>query len=81
MLLMLERPARSRCRGQLCAHNPLAHRARPEAVLIDKTPIDIRCAHCSRSSSSKCGAPRRSVVQQPDEEHHYLGYEQPLESI
>jgi hypothetical protein len=42
MLLMLERA------GQITLppvsyvrHNPLAHRARPEPVLIDKTPIDF----------------------------------------
>jgi hypothetical protein len=61
MLLMLERA------GQITLppvsyvrHNPLARRARPEPVLIDKTPSKIRCANCSRWSSSRCGAPRRS---------------------
>jgi hypothetical protein len=61
MLLMLERA------GQITLppvsyvrHNPLAHRVRPEPVLIDKTPIEDPLRNCNRSSSSKCGAARRS---------------------
>ena len=80
MLLMLERA------GQITLppvsyvrHNPLAHRVRPQPVLIDKTPIaDLLC----KLQPLEFEQVRRSV-QEPlfnslMEEHHYLGYEQPV---
>jgi hypothetical protein len=60
-------------------HNPLAHRARPEPVLLDQTPIEgplkeldsIEFAQVRRS----CDEPLfNSLI----EHHHYLGYEQPV---
>lgn len=60
-------------------HNPLAHRARPEPVLLDQTPIEgplkkldpIRFTQVRRS----CDEPLfNSLI----EHHHYLGYEQPV---
>ncbi len=80
MLLMLERA------GQITLppvsyvrHNPLAQRARPEPVLIDKTPIEDALRKLQPLEFEQV---RRSA-QEPlfnslMEEHHYLGYEQPV---
>jgi hypothetical protein len=80
MLLMLERA------GQITLppvsyvrHNPLAHRARPEPVLIDKSPIEDPLHKLQPLEFEQV---RRSA-QEPlfnslMEEHHYLGYEQPV---
>jgi hypothetical protein len=61
LLLMLERA------GQITLppisyvrHNSLAHRARPEPVLIDRTPIEDRVRNLQPLASSKCDEPRRS---------------------
>jgi hypothetical protein len=60
-------------------HNPLAHRARPEPVLIDTTPIAERL----RNLQPLAFEPVRRTADEPlfnslMEEHHYLGYEQPV---
>src|ERR1035437_10099913 len=80
MLLMLERA------GQITLppvsyvrHNPLAQGARPEPVLIDKTPIEDPL----RKLQPLDFEPVRRTAQEPlfnslMEEHHYLGYEQPV---
>ena len=80
MLLMLERA------GQITLppvsyvrHNPLVDRARPERVLIDKTPIEDPL----RKLQPLEFEPVRRTEQEPlfnslMEEHHYLGYEQPV---
>ena len=80
MLLMLERA------GQITLppvsyvrHNPLAQRTRPEPVLIDKTPIEDALRRLQPLEFEQV---RRSA-QEPlfnslMEEHHYLGYEQPV---
>ena len=80
MLLMLERA------GQITLppvsyvrHNSLAHRTRPEPMLIDKTPIDSPLRNLQPLAFEQV---RRSA-QEPlfnslMEEHHYLGYEQPV---
>ena len=80
MLLMLERA------GQITLppvsyvrHNPLAHRARPEPVLIDKSPLEDPLHKLQPLEFEQV---RRSA-QEPlfnslMEEHHYLGYEQPV---
>ena len=80
MLLMLERA------GQITLppvsyvrHNPLAKRARPEPARIDTTPVENRLrdlqplefAQVRRTSNE-------SVFNGLMEEHHYLGYEQPV---
>jgi Domain of unknown function (DUF4338) len=80
MLLMLERA------GQIplppvsyVRHNPLAKRARPEPARIDTTPVEDRLrdlrplefAQVRRTSNE-------SVFNGLMEEHHYLGYEQPV---
>jgi hypothetical protein len=80
LLLMLERA------GQITLppvryvrHNPLTHRARPEPVLIDTTPIEDRL----RKLQPLAFEPVRRTTQEPlfnslMEDHHYLGYEQPV---
>jgi hypothetical protein len=80
LLLMLERA------GQITLppvtyvrHNPLANRARPESILIDNTPIEcplravqpLEFRQVRRTSEE-------SLFNSLMEEHHYLGYEQPV---
>ena len=80
LLLMLERagqitlPAVSYVR-----HNPLAKRTRPMPVLIDRTPIEgalreiqpIELQQVRRTGEER-------LFNSLMEEHHYLGYEQPV---
>jgi len=80
LLLMLERA------GQITLppvsyvrHNPLSRRARPEPVLIDATPIDGRLCNLQPLQLEQV----RRTAQEPlfnslMEQHHYLGYEQPV---
>jgi hypothetical protein len=80
MLLMLERA------GQIALppvnyarHNPLSKRGRPESVLIDKTPIEDPLHKLQPLEFEQV----RRTAQDPlfnslMEEHHYLGYEQPV---
>ena len=60
-------------------HNPLAHRQRPAPVLIDRTLI---AAHLSDLRPLEFSQVRRtgdeSLFNSLMEEHHYLGYEQPV---
>lgn len=80
MLLMLERA------GQIALppvsyvrHNPLAKRPRPEPMLIDTTPIEeplrnlqpLKFEQVRRTSQG-------SLFNSLMEQHHYLGYEQPV---
>src|ERR1700693_1629975 len=60
-------------------HNPLAHRARPEPVLIDKNSIEDPLRKLQPLAFEQV----RRTAQEPlfnslMEEHHYLGYEQPV---
>jgi hypothetical protein len=60
-------------------HNPLSMRARPEPVLIDKTPIEEPLHKLQPLEFEQV----RRTAQEPlfnslMEEHHYLGYEQPV---
>jgi hypothetical protein len=80
MLLMLDRA------GQITLppvsyvrHNPLAKRARPEPVQIDTTPMDARLRDLQPLEFAQV----RRTAEEPlfsglMEEHHYLGYEQPV---
>ncbi|MBM3773966.1 MAG: DUF4338 domain-containing protein, partial [Acidobacteria bacterium] len=60
-------------------HNPLAKRPRPEPVLIDTTPIECRLRELGPIEFTQV---RRSggdgLFNGLLEEHHYLGYEQPV---
>jgi hypothetical protein len=80
MLLMLERAAQITLPPvSYVRHNPLAKRVRPEPVLIDATPIEGPL----RELQPLEFAPVRRTSDEPlfnslMEEHHYLGYEQPV---
>jgi hypothetical protein len=80
LLLMLDRagqialPAVSYVR-----HNPLAQRARPAPLLIDRTPMEGRLRDLSPIDFKQV----RRTAEEPlfnslMEEHHYLGYQQPV---
>ena len=80
LLLMLERA------GQITLppvsyvrHNPLAKRARPMPVLIDRTPIEgqLRELQPIELQQVRRTAEER-LFNSLMEEHHYLGYEQPV---
>jgi hypothetical protein len=80
LLLMLERA------GQITLppvsyvrHNPLARRTRPEPARIDVTPMEARLCNLQPLEFE----PVRRTGKEPlfnslMEEHHYLGYEQPV---
>jgi Domain of unknown function (DUF4338) len=60
-------------------HNPLANRAKPEVTRIDTTPIEGHLRHLQPLQFE----PVRRTSHEPlfnslIEEHHYLGYEQPV---
>jgi hypothetical protein len=80
MLLMLERAGRITLPPvSYVRHNPLAQRARPEPVLIDKTTIEDALRKLQPLEFEQV----RRTAQEPlfnslMEEHHYLGYEQPV---
>jgi hypothetical protein len=80
MLLMLERAGQiSLPPVSYARHNPLAHRARPEPVPIDTTPIEDRLRHLRPlvfEQVRRTG--REPLFNSLMEEHHYLGYEQPV---
>jgi uncharacterized protein DUF4338 len=80
LLLMLERS------GQITLppvtykrHNPLAQRSRPAPVLLDQTPIEAKLKDLGAIELEQT---RRSadepLFNSLMEEHHYLGYEQPV---
>ena len=80
LLLMLERAGQiSLPPVSYARHNPLAHRARPEPVPIDTTPIEDRLRHLQPlvfEQVRRTG--REPLFNSLIEEHHYLGYEQPV---
>ncbi len=80
MLLMLHRAGRIELPAvKFVPHNPLARRVRPAPVLIDTTPIEcglneiqpLEFAQVRRSGDEP-------LFNSLMEEHHYLGYEQPV---
>jgi hypothetical protein len=79
LLLMLERADQiSLPPVSYVRHNPLAHRARPEPVPIDTTPIEDRLRNLQPlvfEQVRRTG--REPLFNSLMEEHHYLGYEQP----
>jgi hypothetical protein len=80
LLLMLERA------GQITLppvtyvrHNPLASRARPAPVLIDNTRIECRLRDIQPLEFQQVRRTSdESLFNSLMEEHHYLGYEQPV---
>ncbi|MBV8893599.1 MAG: DUF4338 domain-containing protein [Acidobacteria bacterium] len=83
LLVMLERA------GQITLppvsyvrHNPLATRMRPAPLLIDSTPIEGRLGELARLEFQLV----RRTADEPLfnsllEQHHYLGYEQPVGNV
>src|SRR3954449_6679356 len=80
MLLMLDRAGQiSLPPVSYVRHNPLANRARPEPAPIDTTPVEDRLRNLQPLEFEQA----RRTSQEPlfnslMEEHHYLGYEQPV---
>jgi hypothetical protein len=80
MLLMLERA------GQIAlppvsygARNPLSRRARPQPVLIDTTRIEVAlCKLQPLEFEQVRRTAQEALFNSLIEEHHYLGYEQPV---
>ena len=80
MLLMLARA------GQIALppvsyvrHNPLAHRARPAPAGVDDTPIVERLRNLQPLEFHRVRrTPQEPLFNGLMEEHHYLGYEQPV---
>jgi hypothetical protein len=83
LLLMLERA------GQIALppvsyvrHNPLAQRARPAPAEVDRTPMVDRLADLQPLEFQAVRrTPQESLFNSLMEEHHYLGYEQPVDGI
>jgi hypothetical protein len=80
MLLMLDRAGQIELPPvKFVPHNPLARRVRPAPVVIDTTPVEgslqqiqpVEFAQVRRSGDE-------SLFNILMEEHHYLGYEQPV---
>ncbi len=80
LLLMLERAGQiSLPPVSYVRHNPLAHRARPDTARIDRTPIEDSLRELQPLEFAQV----RRTIDEPlfnslMEEHHYLGYEQPV---
>jgi len=80
LLLLLDRAGEIRLPAvSYVRHNPLAKRARPAPLLLDRTPIEARLGDLSPVEFQQV---RRSgeepLFNSLLEEHHYLGYEQPV---
>jgi hypothetical protein len=80
LLLMLDRAGQITLPPvKFVPHNPLAKRARPAPVVIDTTPIEGSLRHIQPLEFIQV---RRSgdepLFNSLMEEHHYLGYEQPV---
>ena len=80
MLLMLERAGQiSLPPVSYVRHNPLVHRVRPEPVPIDTTPIEDRLRNLQPLVFEQVRrTDREPLFNSLIEEHHYLGYEQPV---
>ena len=60
-------------------HNPLANRARPAPVLLDRTPVECRLGDLQPLDFQLVRrTPDETLFNSLMEEHHYLGYEQPV---
>jgi hypothetical protein len=80
LLLMLERAGEIKLPPVAYRrHNPLAQRSRPEPVLVDQGPIEAKLTDMGSIAVEQV----RRTGDEPlfnglMEEHHYLGYEQPV---
>ena len=79
MLLLLDRAGEIALPVSYVRHNPLAQRARPAPMLLDTTPITDRLENLQplgfQQVRRTCDEPLFNGLM---EEHHYLGYEQPV---
>ena len=80
LLLMLERAGQiSLPPVSYVRHNPLSRRARPQPVLIDTTPIEgSLCKLQPLELEQVRRTSREPLFNSLMEQHHYLGYEQPV---
>jgi hypothetical protein len=80
MMLMLERAGRITLPPvSYVRHNPLAKRARPEPAQIDTTPMEVRLCDLQPLTFEQVRrTPDEPLFNSLMEEHHYLGYEQPV---
>ena len=80
LLLMLDRAGQIKLPPvSYVRHNPLARRARPEPVQVDTTPIEGRLCHLQPLEFELVRRTRKERLWNSLlEEHHYLGYEQPV---
>ena len=80
LLLMLDRAGQIKLPPvSYVRHNPLARRARPEPVQIDTTPIEGRlCQLQPLEFELVRRTAKEPLLNSLLEEHHYLGYEQPV---
>jgi hypothetical protein len=80
MLLMLERAGEIELPPvSYVRHNPLAQRARPAPAAIDATPmVEPLCNLQPLEFKAVRRTPQEALFNGLMEEHHYLGYEQPV---
>ena len=80
LLLMLERAGQIQLPPvSYVRHNPLANRARPEPARIDTAPIETRLRDLQPLEFEQVRrTAQESLFNSLMEEHHYLGYEQPV---
>jgi hypothetical protein len=80
LLLMLDRAGRIKLPPvSYVRHNPLANRVRPEPARIDTTPIEDRLYNLQPLEFEQVRRTEKEPLWNSLlEEHHYLGYEQPV---
>jgi Domain of unknown function (DUF4338) len=80
LVLMLERASQIKLPPvSYVRHNPLAHRVRPEPAQVDRTPIEGGLRHLQPLEFELVRRTEKEPLWNSLlEEHHYLGYEQPV---
>ena len=80
MLLMLERARQITLPPvSYVRHNPLANRARPQTARIDRTPVEGSLCNLQPLEFEQVRrTAQEALFNSLMEEHHYLGYEQPV---
>jgi Domain of unknown function (DUF4338) len=80
LVLMLERAGQIKLPPvSYVRHNPLAHRVRPEPAQVDRTPIEGGLRHLQPLEFELVRRTEKEPLWNSLlEEHHYLGYEQPV---
>jgi hypothetical protein len=80
LMLMLDRAGKIKLPPvSYVRNNPLVNRARPAPVLIDQTPVECRLAGLQPIELQQVRRTSdEALFNSLMEEHHYLGYEQPV---